>query len=109
MVDRLEKEPVWPGEDRGDDIDHLGEVRDRHLSAVADEDVEVGGDGQRVREIVLFLNSTFAASRVSGPVPDVPLVVADADRVFDRLEIACTLDVRRTDSDGTLGLVGGKD
>ena len=65
--------PVPAGDDGRDGVDHLRQVRHLDPVAVPDEDVEVGGDGQRIDEVVALLERP-----VTGAVPDVPLVVGDA-------------------------------
>src|SRR5205823_2383477 len=68
-----------------------------------------GGNGERIREVVLLLDPGFAVGRGSGAVPDVPLVVGDADRMADPLGVPGLLDAGCADPDSALGLVWGED
>lgn len=66
------------GHERGDDVDGLGDVGHADVAALAHEDVEPDGDGQRVGERVRLLGA-LVARRALG-VPDVPLVEAELGR-----------------------------
>ena len=105
VIDGLERYPLRVSEDRGDGVDELGEVRDPHLAAVTDEPVQVRGDRQRVREIVALLEPADPILVAARPVPHVPLVERDVNRMRDALELAHALDERRADADRALGLV----
>ena len=63
VVDRLQEQPVRAGEDRRDRVDQLGEVGHPHDPAVADEAVQVGGDRQRVGQVVALLDAALRGPR----------------------------------------------
>ena len=106
MVDGLEEQSVPIGEDRRDDVDHLGQVGDAHRPAGAHEDIQEGCDGQRVGQVVLLLQAGLLAPLA---VPDVPFVVGDADRPVNPLDLARPLDQRLANPQGSLGLVWRED
>lgn len=83
MVDRLQEQTVAAGENRGDGVHHLRKVRDLDRPAMTDGNIRIGRDGQRIRQIVLLLQTLVAQLRRPRSVPDVPLVEGDADRVLD--------------------------
>src|SRR2546427_7772697 len=86
-IDGLERYPLRVSEDRGDGGDELGEVRDPHLAAVTDEPVQVRGDRQRVPEIVALLEPADPILVAARPVPHVPLVERDVNRMRDRKSV----------------------
>ena len=105
MVDGLEEQALRAREDRGDRVDELGEVGHPDDPAVADEAVEVGGHRQRVREVVALLDAAHPVLLGPRPVPDVPLVERDVDRMGEPLRVAGALDQGRADADGPLRVV----
>src|SRR5438094_363011 len=74
MVDRLQEQPVAPGEDGRDRVHELSQVRDAHRAALADEAVQVGRDRQRVGQVVALLDAADAVLEAPRAVPHVPLV-----------------------------------
>src|SRR5215204_1337192 len=106
MVDRLEEQSFFVREDRGYNVDHLGEVGDLDGLAVAGEDVEVGGDSQGVGEVVAFLQS---GGLLAFAEPHVPLVVGDVDGMSDALLETSAFDHGARSTQGAVSLVGGED
>ena len=105
MIDGLEEQPGAAREDGGDRVDELGEVGHPDDPAVPDEAVEVRGHRQRVAQAVALLDAALPVLVGARPVPDVPLVERDVDGVRETLGVAGSLDQRRADADGPLGLV----
>src|SRR5918995_234929 len=106
MVDRLQEQAVFVREDRGYNVDQLGEVGDLDGLAVAGEHVEVGGDGQCIGEVVAFFE---ACGLLPLAEPDVPLVVGDVDGVFHAPFVAGAFDHGPRGAQGAVSLVGGED
>src|SRR5580693_6898907 len=100
VVDRLSDRGLRRGDDRRDRVHHLRQVRHPDPAAVPDEDVQVGGHGQGVGEVVALLERAVVRA-----VPDVPLVVGDAWRPRDLLHVRRALDQRLSAVDCALGLV----
>ena len=72
---------------------------------MADHDIQIGRHRERIREVVLFLQSILALLRSACSVPNVPLVEGDADRVLNVLLVACTLDQRLAHAQRPVGLM----
>src|SRR5215204_289841 len=106
MIDRLQEQAVFVREDRGYNVDHLGEVGDLDGLAVAGEHVEVGGDGQCIGEVVAFFE---ACGLLPLAEPDVPLVVGNVDGVFHAPFVAGSFDHGPRGAQGAVSLVGGED
>ena len=80
VVDGLHEQIVSPGDQRGDDVDDLGDVRDTDRVGVAHEAVQETGHDEGVFEVVHLLHQVrreFALSvRFAVLVPDIPFVEA---------------------------------
>ena len=103
VIDGLEKQPAWTGEDRSNHIHQLSKIGDADRAAAAYEDIEIGRDRQRVGQRVALLQAgplaTFA-------VPDIPLVVGDSGHALNALRVARPVDERLANAECPLRLVG---